>query len=52
MTFGTIVLTLFVVAFIASLPTWPHARRWGYGPSSGLGLGAAIVGVLLLAGSL
>lgn len=52
MTFGTIVLTLLVVAFVATLPSWRHAQHWGYGPSSGLGIGAAIVGVLILAGQL
>jgi len=33
---------------LGALPTWPHSRKWGYYPSSGIGLLAVIVLILLL----
>jgi hypothetical protein len=45
---GTILLVLFVLLLLGALPTWPHSRSWGYYPSSGLGLVAVVVLVLLL----
>ena len=41
-----------VIALVASLPTWPHSRSWGYYPSSGLGIVIVILLVLLLMGRL
>ena len=38
---GLILLIVLVVLLVGGLPTWPHSRRWGYGPSG-------IVGTLLL----
>ncbi len=35
---GTIVLLVVVLMLIGIIPTWPHSRGWGYGPSSGLGI--------------
>lgn len=37
---------------LGSIPTWPHSRNWGYGPSGGLGLLVIILIVLLLMGRL
>jgi hypothetical protein len=50
MTLGTILLILLILALVGVLPTWPHARSWGYGPSSGVGIVLIIVVVLLLMG--
>lgn len=47
---GTILLVVLVLMLIGSIPSWPHSRNWGYGPSSGLGVIAVIVVVLLLTG--
>jgi hypothetical protein len=47
---GLILLTLVVLFLVGALPTWPHSRKWGYFPSSGLGLVAVILLVLVLAG--
>ena len=44
---GTILLIVLVLMLIGSVPTWPHSRNWGYGPSGGIGL---VVLVLLLMG--
>ena len=46
--FGFIILVLLVMMLLGALPTWPHSRKWGYYPSSGIGLLAVIVLVLLL----
>ncbi len=45
---GTLLLVLMVLLLIGALPTWPHSRRWGYYPSSGLGLAAVVLLVVLL----
>jgi hypothetical protein len=50
MSLGTILLILLILALVGVLPTWPHARSWGYGPSGGVGIVLIIVVVLLLMG--
>ncbi|AJP49231.1 membrane protein [Rugosibacter aromaticivorans] len=50
MTLGTILLIIVVLMLIGAIPSWPHSREWGYGPSSGLGLVVVILIVLLLMG--
>lgn len=45
---GTVLLILLILLVIGALPTWGHSRKWGYGPSGGLGLVVVIVIVLLL----
>ena len=47
---GTILLVFLILMLIGALPTWPHSRQWGYYPSGGLGLVAAILLILLLLG--
>jgi Protein of unknown function (DUF3309) len=47
---GTILVILLVLMLIGALPTWPHSRNWGYGPTGGLGLVLTILVVLLLLG--
>ena len=47
---GTILLIILVLMLIGALPSWPHSRGWGYGPSGGLGLVVVILIVLLLMG--
>jgi hypothetical protein len=50
MSLGTILLILLVLMLIGAIPSWPHSRSWGYGPSGGIGLLVVIVLVLLLLG--
>jgi len=50
MTLGTILLIVLILLLIGALPSWPHSRSWGYGPTGGLGLVLVIVIVLLLMG--
>jgi len=52
MSLGMILLIIFLLMLIGAIPTWPHSRNWGYGPSGGVGLVLAIVIVLLLMGRL
>ncbi len=49
---GTILLVVLILMLIGSLPLYPHSRKWGYGPSGGLGLLVVIIIVLLLLGRL
>jgi hypothetical protein len=34
---GTILLIVLVLLLVGALPSWPHSRGWGYGPSGLLG---------------
>jgi len=52
MTLGTILLIVLVLVLIGVIPTWPHSRGWGYGPSGGLGLVLLILIVLWLMGKI
>ena len=50
MSIGTILLIILVLMLVGVLPTWPHSREWGYGPTGGLGLVLVILLVLMLLG--
>jgi hypothetical protein len=52
MSLGTILLIVLILMLIGAIPTWPHSRSWGYGPSGGLGLIVVVIVVLLLLGRL
>lgn len=45
---GTILLTILILLLLGAIPAWPHSRKWGYGPSGGLGLIVTIIIILLL----
>jgi len=50
MSLGTILLIVLILMLIGAIPTWPHSRGWGYGPSGGLGLVVLIIIILLVMG--
>lgn len=50
MSLGTILLIVVILMLVGAIPSWPHSRGWGYGPSGGLGLVLVILIVLLLLG--
>jgi len=52
MTLGTILLIVLILLLIGVIPSWPHSRSWGYGPSGFLGVLVVIIIVLLLMGRL
>jgi hypothetical protein len=47
---GTVLVVLLVLMLVGALPTWPHSRNWGYGPTGGVGVLLAVLVVLLLVG--
>jgi Protein of unknown function (DUF3309) len=47
---GTIVLILLILMLLGAIPSWPHSRSWGYGPSGALGTVAVVVLILVLLG--
>jgi len=49
---GTILLIVLILMLIGAIPSWPHSKRWGYGPSSALGLLVIVIIVPLLMGRL
>lgn len=50
MSLGTILLIVLVLVLIGIIPTWPHSRSWGYGPSGIVGVILVILLVLFLMG--
>lgn len=52
MSLGTVLLIVLILLLIGAIPSWPHSRGWGYGPSGGLGLVVVVVLILLLMGKL
>jgi hypothetical protein len=52
MSLGTILLIILVLVLIGSVPSWPHSRGWGYGPSGVVGLILLVLVILLLMGKI
>ncbi len=50
MSIGLILLIVVILVLVGALPTWPHARNWGYGPSGIVGVVLLIVVILFLMG--
>lgn len=47
---STLLLVVLVLLLVGAIPSWPHSRGWGYGPSGILGVVLIVVLVLALAG--
>jgi hypothetical protein len=45
---GLILLIVLILLLLGAIPSWPHSRNWGYGPSGGIGLILIIVLILVL----
>jgi flagellin-like protein len=52
MSIGTILLIVLILVLVGVIPTWPHSRSWGYGPSGVIGLIVLILIILVLTGRL
>ena len=52
MSIGLILLIIVVLLLVGVIPSWPHSKGWGYGPSGGLGLVLIILLVLVLLGKI
>ena len=50
MSVGTVLLVILVLALLGVIPSWPHSRSWGYGPSGALGVALLIVLILFVLG--
>jgi hypothetical protein len=50
MTLWWLLLIILLIVLIASLPTYPYSRDWGYAPSGILGVLLILVLILLLMG--
>jgi hypothetical protein len=47
----TILFVLLILLLVGAVPSWPHSRAWGYGPSGLIGVVLVILLVLLLLGA-
>jgi hypothetical protein len=45
-----ILLVVLILLLVGAIPSWPHSRGWGYGPSGILGIMLVVVLVLALTG--
>ena len=52
MSIGTILLVVLILMLLGAIPSWPHSKGWGYGPSGGLGLVLVILIIPLLLGKI
>jgi hypothetical protein len=52
MSLGTILLILLILLLVGALPSWPHSRSWGYGPSGALGAVLVVILILVLIGGI
>jgi hypothetical protein len=50
MSLGTILLIVLILILVGVIPSWPHSRGWGYGPSGVVGVVVAVLLVLFLLG--
>jgi hypothetical protein len=50
MTLSTILIIILILILLGAIPSWPHSRGWGYGPSGGIGLILVIIVILVLLG--
>ena len=52
MSVGMILLIILILFLVGALPSWPHSKSWGYGPTGGIGLVLLIVLILLVMGKI
>ena len=47
---STILLVVLILLLVGAIPSWPHSRSWGYGPSGILGVVLVVILILALTG--
>src|ERR1044072_2433350 len=47
---STVLLIVLILLVIGAIPSWPHSRSWGYGPSGLLGVVLVVVLIPALTG--
>lgn len=45
---GLVLLIVLILLLVGGLPRWDYSRKWGYGPSGGVGLLLLVLVVLLV----
>ena len=50
MTVSTILIIVLILILIGAVPSWPHSRSWGYGPSGIAGIVLVVLLILVLMG--
>ena len=50
MTLSTILIIILLLLLIGAIPSWPHSRAWGYGPSGIVGVILVVLLILVLMG--
>ncbi len=48
MAFAALLVIILSAILVSVLPTWNHSERWGYFPSSSVGLVLIVIVVLML----
>ena len=49
---GTILLIVLILILVGVIPSWPHSKGWGYGPSGIVGVILLMLVILLVMGRL
>lgn len=52
MSLGTLLLIVLILMLVGVIPSWPHSRGWGYGPSGLLSVVVIVIIIMLLTGRL
>jgi hypothetical protein len=52
MTLSTILIIILILVLIGVVPSWPHSRGWGYGPTGIVGVILVVILILALMGRL
>jgi hypothetical protein len=47
---GLILMIVLIVLLLGAVPSWPHSKGWGYGPSGLLGTVLVVVLIMVLMG--
>ena len=50
MSLGTILIIVLILLLLGVLPTWPHSRGFGYGPSGIVSVLLIVILILFLTG--
>lgn len=48
MAISTILIIILILLLIGAVPSWPHSRGWGYGPSGLVGVALVILLIVVL----
>ncbi len=52
MSVGTVLLIVLLLVLVGVIPTWPHSKGWGYGPTGIVGVILLVLLILFITGSI